>query len=930
MKTKIGIPIGLALVMFVGVFTAMLAFGTLSPQPTQAQTTTPSAKRSISPMSVAPSGTVTVTIAIDDFNTFAEVEETLPNGFTYTGTDLPTIGANAPAMVDGQMVEFSISGLVGLPHSTSFTYTVSVADTVVDGTYDFSGELSTTYQVGNAIEEFNAMVGGSSMVTVLSSGGATTEDVLLEVEVMADPDTPGAAAEYTITFVTGEMLEADTAQIILDIDSSIGVPTSLAPSAVRIRADDIDGATNARPNQNRALDLAPVYRVIPGTDGRKEYKIRIPNMDGVPENPVADIAAGAKVTLTLLANSGFTNPTESNVVKLDTDGERKSGGDDFKVSTSAQSKGVSSYISTPLALFSDDKADNRNKPLTITGKGFKNGTTAIVYLAEMVNGEVKETDLISILVGSDDTFEATFNVTVPPFKAGKGNMIKAKDGETPPNRTDDAVAFEVEGLLTASPKTAAIGDKIQISLIDWPPYTLEDRQEDATVKIAGIEQEIIGDMGVANGKATFQIEIGNGVPSGTQELQVDAAGESDSTNVAISGADLTVTPSTVVPNQNVTVVGQGFGDRAMINTDDNDTSNVEFGGDPAYLGVDSDNFNNGEGITTDSGGNWNASIVIPITGASTTEGTHTLDVMDSSGRSGSAEVVIAERKVTLDPPTARPGVMVQLTGSGFPASNRRSEQTAPPVSIEYGEDLVGTVNPDSSGNIATSFRIPFDASIPSSNTVTVKFTYTQNNANFEVIEHYTHEVPGATISLSASEGEPGDTITVTGEGFAQHASVSSMSIGTIDILPSPKPSTSREGTFTTSVLIPGIDLGTHSIEVEISDTVASAVFKVGEETTTMMPGVMMAEAATPDVAFAAVIAEDNLIAVYHFDPATQNEAPNYGYTIYDARPLFMSGNNLDSIEPGQFYTVEVSENQMGVTLGSQTVDLYAAFTPIRW
>ena len=320
-------------------------------------------------------------------------------------------------------------------------------------------------------------------------------------------------------------------------------------------------------------------------------------------------------------------------------------------------------------------------------------------------------------------------------------------------------------------------------------------------------------------------------------MQVDAAGESDSTNIVISGADLTVTPSTVVPNQNVTVVGQGFGNRAKINTGDADDtkSNVEFGGDPAYLGVDSDNFNNGEGITTDSGGNWNASIVIPITGASTTEGTHELDVMDSSGRSGSAEVVIAERKVTLEPPTARPGVMVQLTGSGFPASNRRSEQTAPPVSIEYGDDLVGTVNPDSSGNIATSFRIPFDASIPSSNTVTVRFTYTQNNANFNVIEHYTHEVPGAAISLSASEGKPGDTITVTGEGFAQHASISSMSIGTIDILPSPKPSTSREGTFTTSILIPGIDLGTHSIEVEISGTVASAVFRVVEETTTMMP-----------------------------------------------------------------------------------------------
>ena len=873
-----------------------------------------SATRSFDPATVAPGGVVVVRIEATGYGRLGGVTETLPAEFSYESSSLDEEDV---LEVDDRTVRFTLLG-----RDTTFTYTVTASSTV--GDYDFSGVLSDD-------DKMETPVGGATSVTVRSSGGAT-DAAVSGVTVMGDPDDPGAAAEYTIEFVTEAVLRSGTDQIILDIDSSVGVPTSLAPSAVRIRASAIDGATDARPNQNRALDLAPVYRVIPGTDGRKEYKIRIPNMDGVPEHPVADISAGATVTLTLLANSGFTNPTEANVVVPKDDGTRKSGGDDFKVSTSKQTEGVSAYISTPLVLFSDDKADNRNKPLTITGKGFKNGTTAIVYLEEMVNGEPKETDLISILVGSDDTFEATFNVTVPPFKAGKGNMIKAKDGETPPNRTETAVAFEVEGLMTASPKTAAIGDKIQISLIDWPDYTLDDPIGDATVKIAGIEQEIIGSMAVANGKATFQIEIGNDVPSGTEELQVDAAGESDSTNVVISGADLTVTPSTVVPNQNVTVVGHGFGDRAKINTgDDNDTeSNVEFGGDPAYLGVDSDNFNNGEGITTDSGGNWNASIVIPITGASTTEGTHTLDVKDSSGRSGSAEVVIAERKVTLDPPTARPGVMVQLTGSGFPASNRRSEQTAPPVSIEYGDDLVGTVNPDSSGNIATSFRIPFDASIPSSNTVTVKFTYTQGNANFDVIEHYTHEVPGATISLSASEGMPGDTITVTGEGFAQHASVSSMSIGTIDILPSPKPSTSRAGTFTTSVLIPGIDLGTHSIEVEISDTVASAVFRVVEETTTRMPGVMMAEEAAPEVAFAAVIAEDNLIAVYHFDPATQNEAPNYGYTIYDARPLFMSGNNLDSIEPGQFYTVEVSENQMGVTLGSQTVDLYAAFTPIRW
>ena len=96
---------------------------------------------------------------------------------------------------------------------------------------------------------------------------------------------------------------------------------SLSPSAVRIRANDI--TTDGVADQNRALDLAPVYRVIPGTDGRKEYKIRIPNMDGTPDNPKASISAGAMVTLTLLSTSGFTNPTESNLVVYEEDGVKE-------------------------------------------------------------------------------------------------------------------------------------------------------------------------------------------------------------------------------------------------------------------------------------------------------------------------------------------------------------------------------------------------------------------------------------------------------------------------------------------------------------------------------------------------------------------------------------------------------------------------------
>ena len=177
------------------------------------------------------------------------------------------------------------------------------------------------------------------------------------------------------------------------------------------------------PNQSRPLDLAPIYRVLSGTDNRKEYRIAVPDMDAA-EARNASIAPNALVTLTLLSNAGFTNPTES-------------GSDDFTVSTSDSPMTVERKFTTPVQLFSDDKADNRNKPLTITGKGFKNGTSATVYLDRNRNGkkDAGDVDLITVPVADRrHLHEATFNVTVPPFEAlPYKNVINAVDGEAPVN-----------------------------------------------------------------------------------------------------------------------------------------------------------------------------------------------------------------------------------------------------------------------------------------------------------------------------------------------------------------------------------------------------------------------------------------------------------------------------------------------------------------
>ena len=93
MKTKIGMSLGLALTLMVGVFATMLALGLFTTTEVRAQSSG-SVTRSFSPATVAPGGTVTVTIAVAGLGSFGGVTETLPAGFTYvpSSSSLPDAG----------------------------------------------------------------------------------------------------------------------------------------------------------------------------------------------------------------------------------------------------------------------------------------------------------------------------------------------------------------------------------------------------------------------------------------------------------------------------------------------------------------------------------------------------------------------------------------------------------------------------------------------------------------------------------------------------------------------------------------------------------------------------------------------------------------------------------------------------------------------
>ena len=133
----------------------------------------PSATRSFNPASVAPGGTVTVTIHVANYGGIGRVTETLPAGFAYLSSTHDSAGVN----VNGQEVRFTLQG------DSSVAYTVTASRTA--GSHTFSGMLRDS-------DTNDHTVGGVDTVTVeapsatrsfdkasVAPGGTVTVTILL-------------------------------------------------------------------------------------------------------------------------------------------------------------------------------------------------------------------------------------------------------------------------------------------------------------------------------------------------------------------------------------------------------------------------------------------------------------------------------------------------------------------------------------------------------------------------------------------------------------------------------------------------------------------------------------------------------------------------------------------------------------------------------
>ena len=187
-------------------------------------------------------------------------------------------------------------------------------------------------------------------------------------------------------------------------------------------------------------------------------------------------------------------------------------------------------------------------------------------------------------------------------------------------------------------------------------------------------------------------------------------------------------------------------------------------------------------------------------------GTHELSVEDDKEFSASVNITIAEPTVMVTPDIAGPRDYITITGENWAVDNPDSDES-PSITVRVANGKMYTVTPDAVGRITQEHRVHRNVAIPS--TIQVKATYG------DVVKIGSFAVPASTITVTPSEGQPGDTVTLSASNMKVYTAVDYVEIGGTR-QDNPGVNTDRDGNVTVeNALIPGLDPGVYSVVLSV-------------------------------------------------------------------------------------------------------------------
>ena len=794
-----------------------------------------------------------------------------------------------------------------------------------------SQNLQGNADLGKLAEPFASPLKATADVTGVTNNAFNTPTI------QQTPEDPGSTARYTIKFRTPTALAAGVDDIVFTLDSEFGVPNPLDRLQVSISADSVTGGGAA----NESVAPLGVTVDFVGTEGDEpEITITVGDMDTSDNSGGNGIDALANVTVIIRQAAGVSNPTEQGFDSW----EIHTTQDTTKVKTSDEDAIVANKSKgpfTPAIIDFSSVGEGRGGSTTAVAKGFEGGTDVTFWRDTDADGvrDTGEIDLCNVRATSGDIATCDLTINNPPFVPGFGtdctgafssnaltaasisacNYINAVDGENRTssrrNQTDiDRQKISLDGSVTVSPAEGNPGDTVTVQVKDYTAGALTSVQLGGTAITTNSSGAAITTETVpASGELNFTIKIPDGVPTGKQTLFVVNAGTDKDTDIIVGAAGLIPTPSTVVANQRVSIIGTGFseGGTATINKA-SDGSSVTIGGETIHTSK----INDGSSVTIDNGGGFSTSIDLPVTTATSSEGARELKIVDSNGREGKVDLIFPEPAISISPEEGRVSTNVTVSGTGFAAKNNDGNSISIEVSYEStsGGTNTATATPDSGGNWQVTLQVPSDAAIPSTNTVKAEYDLftantTSTKSGTKAITTVTHRVPRAVINVDTLSGPPGTEVSVDAVGFKRFTPVVTLEVGGIDVTPSPKPSTDANGSASFSFLIPGTDTGVQTIELDVGGTTASVGFTV-TDSSGFGDGVV-----TPiEDALAPLFEDDSLDRAFFFNNVTKE------WNFFINEDAFSSANDLDEIPSGQPVWIKVTQDK-SVELNSKTFDL---------
>ena len=833
MKAKLGKQTGIALALLATLLATFLTMGVFSVAEAQASH---SASRVFSDTTVTPDGEVmvAVTINLSGYVGNGLVVETLAAGFSLGNSTPPPFSTQGVVSVwafqEGvEKIEYTATAPSQSEPYEEFegTFTAGTPGVSVDITGDSTVTVPAATSGGN----------GDGTDATDGNGGGTDE-----VNEATDSTTPGSNQ----SLVLKSTIEHDNTEDIIVKLGKFGVPSSIDTRDVRISLTG--GAADSGFPSDVEVDGTTVTLVGPVVDG-----------DG--ENVGSDDHTGA--TISFRRGAGITLPIRHG--DYDVEVENADGDDD----------GVENQVNVRREVKVKPASGKRGTEITITAKGYSDNTHDIM-IGSGDNSLTRTAD------AEDGVFTLTLDTAI---KNNDGNSVfqGPHDEETTIEVGDASATFTVKASFSWSPESPTPGQDITVTLADIEP----DTGEAVEITIGGEDVLEVGDAG-DDKDTTWKGQVNGETRLGNRKIAVSVGDtELPSQNITVGTNDLTVSPTTVVPRQTISIDGDGFTARGSV-----DLSEVTVDGEQVKT-------DSGETEAINNNGNVSFDIVVPETVSS---GPATVKVVGSGDRIGTASITVATAEITVSPAESLRGSTITVSGTGFPANDL--------VLIKYNTATVDTSSTSPTGTFEQDITIPATENINPGGKYTVE-AISQVNAD-PVSDTEQHKVSDPTIVISPDTAAPGSNITITGSNFKGFLRVASIEIGGQDVTPVPAPSTDRWGAFTAAdIQVPQLNQTRHAVKVVVGRADGSD----GDATEFLTVSAAVVEVATdPADVFASL--DDRLTRVWQFDNATQS------WSFYDPRPEFADFNTLTEVSSGQIVTAILSEGG-AITFASTPGTLYA-------